>query len=848
MPKGQFMQNSFNAGEWSSLMDGRTDLEKYSKALKQMENCVIDPRGPAIFRPGFRYIAGTKTNSTVSRVIPFEFSATTAYVLEFGNLYIRIFKDQAQVESSGSPVEIVTTYAAADLSGIKYCQSADILYLFHPDYAPRKLSRASDTDWTLTTINFSPAPTYEAPVYPSTTLTLSALTGTNITATAGAATFLAGDVGRTIRVGAGKASIISFTSTTVVVCDVIDDFSSVGPIASGDWSLNGSPVGSIFPSIAAPVGAIATITAQGSEAQTNLLDDGSNLWTVSVSGTGEYYLINTAPFYSAVKPSKIYLNQIERTEGTMGSLAANQWDFGDNDTLGYSTIYVRLGDDADPDTKAASDESYVMKGVVTDALDLFRSTNVGSYIRILSGFVKITSFTSATVVKGEILKELTSAIATSNWTLESDMWTSANGYPSSGNFFEDRLFLAGSTAFPETVWGSVTGDYENHTPGIDDADSIQFTLAGRQVSIIRWIEPREYLIIGCVGGEWRVGPDDQGTALTPLNVTAKLQTTYGCDDILPVTADKATLFVQRSSRKLREFSFQWETDGYVAPDLTLLAEHITDGNIIDIAYQQSPLSILWCVRGDGKLLGMTYMRDQDVVGWHLHETDGSIESVCTIPGDGYDELWMIVNRTINGNTVRYVEMMEAYFVDSNATYKSNKGLNAFFVDSGITYNGAAATTITGLSHLEGESVAVLADGSNVTGKTVSGGQITLGTAASIVHVGLQYTAKLRNMRFDTQLQEGTAQSRKKKIVSMNLRVYETASFKYGRDEDNLKPVTAQELGLGGLVLGAIKDLSTEDIEVISNSAWDKEGHMTIVQDAPMPFTLIAIIARASIES
>ena len=157
MAKGRFIQNAFNGGEWSSLMEGRSDLDKYSNALKIMVNCVIDPRGPASIRPGFKYIAGTKTNSTASRVIPFEFSATTAYVIEFGDLYVRFFKDQAQIESGGSPVEVVSPYAAADLAAIKYCQSADILYLFHADYAPRKLSRTSDIAWTLTTINFNPA-------------------------------------------------------------------------------------------------------------------------------------------------------------------------------------------------------------------------------------------------------------------------------------------------------------------------------------------------------------------------------------------------------------------------------------------------------------------------------------------------------------------------------------------------------------------------------------------------------------------------------------------------------------------------------------------------------------------
>lgn len=849
MAKGRFIKNSFNAGEWSTLMDGRVDLAKYANAVQRLENCVIDPRGPAVFRPGLRYIAETKTSATASELIPFEFSADVGYIIEFGNLYVRFFKDQAQVEDGGSPVEVIMPYATADLAAIKYAQSADVLYLFHPSYPTRKLSRTSDTTWATTEINFNPLPTFVEPLELATTLTLDATTGTGINFTAGSSAFLSGDIGRIIVSGAGRASITSFTSGTVVVCEILDDFASVGPIASGSWEMQGSPLGTIDASIITPKGAITTITSRGTEEFTDLLDDGSNSWRLSSSGTAEYWLGDFAPFYVDDKPDKVYFNQIERTDSTVGSLFPNSWDWGDNDSLGYDTIYVRLGDDTDPDIKASTDESYVKRGDLTVAADVFRSTDVGKYVRMFSGFIKITTYTSAISVKGEILKEPTSTDETTNWILESDIWSAISGYPSCGVFFENRLFLAGSPSFPETVWGSVSGDYENFTVGIDDADSIQFTLAGRQISVIRWMETRDYLIIGCIGGEWRVGPDDSGAVLTPLNVTAKQRMTKGVANTLPVTVDSSTLYVQRSGRKIREFTFQFETDGYVAPDLNLLAEHITEGGIKEIVFQQEPLSILWCVRNDGKLIAMTYMREQDVIGWHFHETDGSVESIAVIHGEGYDELWAVVNRTIDGNTVRNVEMLEKFFSDSSETFKSNKGLTAFFVDSGITYNGAATKTITGLDHLEGEAVAVLADGSVVEGKTVASGQITLSTAASVVHVGMPYTGLIETMRFNATLQDGTAQSKLKRVIKMFLRVNESGPFKAGRDEDNLLPVTATAVGTttgGGflsLILGAVPDLFTGDIEYFIDDDFDREGRVTIVQDKPLPLSLLAIIAE-----
>ena len=846
MPR--LMQNSFNGGEWSPLMDGRVDLEKYGKAVKRLENMVIDPRGPAVYRPGMKYIAGTKTNGSLSEIIPFEFSADVAYIVELGNLYARFYRDQAQIESGGSPVEVVMPYVEADLAAIKYAQSIDILYLFHPDYPVRKLSRTSDTTWGTVPITFRPGPTYEAPVEFPTTLTLAATTGDSINFTTGIGVFLSGDIGRLIVSGAGRATIVSLTSSSIVVCDILDDFASVGPIADGDWSVQGSPLGTLTASVAAPVGATTIITSKNSEVQTNLLEVGTNFWTVSTLGTDEYYLENGSPFYSADKPDLVYADQVPIPEGSLGSLVVDEWAFGDNDTLGYSTIYVRIG--TDPDA-FASDPSYIKRGDVTTARNVFRSTDVGRYIRMLSGFVKITVYNSATSVDGEILKELASTNETTNWTLESEMWSAANGYPSCGVFFENRLFLAGSTAFPETIWGSVIGDYENFTPGTDDADSIQFTLASRQISVIRWMETRDYLIIGCIGGEWRVGPEDTGSPLTPLNVVAKQQRTNGCANTLPVTIDSSTLFVQRAARKIREFTFQFESDGYVAPDLTQLAEHISAGGIKEIVFQQEPHSILWCVRNDGKLMGMTYLRDQDVIGWHIHETDGLVESATVIHGNGADELWLVVNRTVNGGTVRYVEMMEAFFADTNDTFKSNKGLNAFFLDSGITYNGGAITTITGLGHLEGETVNVLADGSVVEGKIVASGEIELDTAASVVHVGLPYTGLIETMRLDAMLQDGTAQGEPKIITQIVFRVNVSGVFKSGKDEDNLLPVTAQAAGIttGGflsMILAAVPDLVSGDIENVHNGEWDSEGRLVVVQDKPLPLTLIAIIPEADV--
>lgn len=741
MANAKLGQFSFTGGVWSKILNGRTNLSKYDTAVERLENFVVWPHGPAEYRPGFKFVAEVKNSSDDTVLLPFEFSVEQAYIIEAGDSYFRFYRNKAQIESGGSPYEISSPYSSVDVQDLKYTQSADVLYLFEKSYPSAKLSRTGHTAWVYSGINWNPGPMNEQDIEPAATLTLGAVSGDDVTFTAGSSVFLEGDIGRIIRSGVGRASIVSYTSGTVVKCDILDNFSSTGPIASGSWSMSGSPNAALTPNIKEPKGAICTLTS---------------------------------------------------------------------------------------------------------SIDLFRSADVGKFIRINSGVIKITSYTSAKSIKGEILKVLSSVEAATAWTLEAEMWNSGNGYAGAGTFFDDRLMLAGSTANPETIWGSVVGDYENHSPGIDDSDAVQFTLRGRKVNQIRWVEPRDYLVIGTVGGEWRLGPEDIGQPLTPLNVVAKQVTTKGCADLMPVTVDGSTLFVQRKGRKIRELAFDFtkgESGGYKAPDLTQLAKDLTKGGISCIAWQQEPLETLWCgVSGENVLIGLTYLREQDVVAWHEHPIDGEIKSLATIPGDEFNQLWAIIERTIGGSTVKYIEVMEDVFEDDAETYASNLGLNAFFVDSGITYNGVETSTITGLDHLEGEEVAILADGSFQEGKTVISGQITLSSAASVVHVGLGYQGLIKTMRIDAALKDGTAQSREKRIIDMFVRVLDSGVFKVGRDEDNLDTIQDPDLPL---FYGSYP-LFSGDLRTNYEGEYDREAQLFIVQDKPMPLTVQAIFPETEI--
>jgi hypothetical protein len=561
---------SFNGGELSPILEGRVDFAKYKKGLKSCVNFIPLVQGPLTRRPGTKFTAEVKDSTKKTLLVEFEFSTVQAYVLEFGDQYVRFHRNHAQITqtaqnitgitkanpgvvtysgsdtyangdrvlisgvvgmtevnnreftvanvnagantfelsgvntsayttySSGGTVaeiyEVATPYLEADLFEIQFAQSADVLYIAHPDYAPRKLSRTGHTSWTLTTIDF-----LDGPFLPTnsttTTLTLSGTTG-SVTVTASAVTGINSDAG--------------FAST------------DVGRLIR--WK------------------------------------DPANNWT----------------------------------------------------------------------------------------------------------WLTITAFTSTTVVTATVEGANASAgTATANWRL--GVWSTTTGFPGAVTFHGDRLFWGGPTNTPQRIDGSNVGDYENFKPSnaagtVADDNAVGFTLNANEVNVIRWLMSDEKgLIAGTVGGEWIVRASNQNEALTPSNVQATQSTNYGCAALPPLRAGKAIIFAQRNGRKLRELAYVFQDDGMRAPDMTVAAEHITRGGIVDMTYQSQPQSIIWMARNDGTLLGFTYEREQEVLAWHRHILGGAfstgqavVESVASVPNPtgSADELWMVVKRTVDGVTRR----------------------------------------------------------------------------------------------------------------------------------------------------------------------------------------------------
>lgn len=331
---------------------------------------------------------------------------------------------------------------------------------------------------------------------------------------------------------------------------------------------------------------------------------------------------------------------------------------------------------------------------------LFAAADVGRLLRLRHGthwgWAQITGYVSATQVTIDIKGDFGSTAATTAWRLGA--WSNRTGWPQAITFYEERLFLANCRDQPQTLWGSVSGAYESHSPsavdGIVRADhALNFTIADDRVNAIRWMSAGKTLALGTTGGEFNLSASSLNEAVTPSNVTVRRETTNGSAEIQPKRIGAAVLYVQRAERKLYEMAYSFENDAFNSPEMTLLARHLTQAGIAEIAFQAEPWSILWVVCRDGALLGLTYMRDQDVVGWHRHRIAGKdvrVLSVAVIPGPRQDETWLAIERRVGGVVRRSVERL----ADAFAPVDANDKRGAFFVDAGRSFDGAVDASLT----------------------------------------------------------------------------------------------------------------------------------------------------------
>jgi len=838
---------NFTGGELSPRLDGRNDLAKYASGCATLENLVVYPHGSAARRPGTNFVAQVADSDNKTRLIPFEFSTTQTYMLEFSNLKIRVFKDNGSVLESNKTITAITKANPGVITSNShgYLTGDEILIT-----SVVGMTELNNKNFLVVKIDAN-------------TFSLTDKDGVAINTT-------------------------NFTT-----------YSSAGTMNR-----------------------VFEITTPYTTAQ---------LFDIKYAQSADVMYI-THPSHEASK--------LSRTGHTSWSL--DEVEFTKGPFLDPNITTTTL-----TPSNASTGSRTITASAVTgiNGGSGFLATDVGRQIHFNDGYGTITAITSTTVVTANITTAFANANAITNWFLGA--FSDTTGHPSCVTFFEQRLIFAATLNNPQTVYFSKSGDYENMDANlggtIADDDAIIYTIASNQVNAIRFLASTRTLVIGTAGGEFAVSGGGDNNAVTPTNIMIKKQSNHGAANIDAISVGNATLFLQRARRKIRELAYNFDVDGYVAPDMTILAEHITEGGLTQLAYQQEPNQIIYGTREDGELIGLTYQREQQVTAWHRHvfggrfgiatitvsdyanianktkltltKSDGTtvdfdsttgtagtnefktetnnnttatnlknainahanftatvssavvtitetaheatgyliiksfdktrltatsegkavVESVAVIPTDDKEyQTWVIVKRTINGITRRYVEYLNELDFDET----DNSSFN--FLDSALSYSGSAATNISGLQHLEGQVVSILADGATHPNKTVTDGAVTLDRSAKNVKIGLAFTSLLQTMRLDAGSQDGTSQGKTKRIYDITVRMYESIGIEVGPNLSDMERIPFRSSA--NLMDEGIPPF-TGDKEIEFRGNYETDGFIYVRQTQPLPFTILSLYPR-----
>lgn len=790
---------NFRTGEISPKLEGRIDLQKYNEAAQTVNNMLVFPSGGVTRRPG-TFFAGRSKDGGKVRLINFEVSDEQAYVLEFGANYIRFYKDGGLLTEATTNITAVTKANPAVVTAASHgLNNGDRVFIksvggmTEINNLEFTVANKTTNTFELSGINSSAFTTYTSGgtvgkiVEVTTTYSVTQIFEINHTQSA--------DVLFLAHKDHEPAKLTRTTATSFTLSDI--DFTD------GPWLDENDTTTTLYASAA--TGSGITITASAS--------------LFASSDIGRYIRFRE-------------ILEIEHDEWAASTSYAN------NVTVRYNGhVYKQVTGS----TQTSGN---------TPPVHLTGTETYGSiswqYLHDEHGHVKIVGFTSATVVTADVHEDQygnsrlpDSAVGSSNantrWSLGA--FGGSQGFPKAVGFYEQRLYFAGTTGQPQTIFGSVSADFENMTPGTLDDSAVNFTIASDKVNVIRHLLPARFLQVLTTSAEFTLSGGTGATPVTPTNVNVLRETTFGCSEVRPIRAGNSTILIQKGQEKVKEITFDLDTDGLLGIDLTILADHIPSGGLTDMVWQQEPELIVWFVHSDGRLVGLTYDRANAAIGWHDHSIGGSgvVESITSIPSGAEDQVYVSVKRTIDGSTVRHVEFLKPIeFGDDVA--------DAFYVDSGLTYDGSATTTITGLNHLEGETVTILADGASHPDKTVSGGSITLERSASKVHVGYSYTSTLETLRLEAGADDGVAQGKIKRIHGVTARFFKTVGAELGPDTNNLDRLPFRD---SSMAMNQAVPLFTGDKEIYFPSGYENDARVVVRQSQPLPMTVLAIMRRSN---
>ena len=812
MSKASPIQQSFNAGEFAPRMEGRTDIEKYANACQELQNFLPLIQGAALKRSGFRYVKHTKDSSKRSRLIPFEFSATQAYALEFGDLYMRVYlnggislKASVAITSTdeANPVQVTTGAAHGLVTG-------EETYL-------DGIATATSLNEKFYTVTFVDATHY----------TLDGVDGTGIGLGTGGTSSEVFEVATPY--AAADVDALQWSQSADVLYLAHPDHPRQKVERTGHAAWTVTEIVDEWAAFA-PENVDEAVTCRTSATTGNVTITGVGTAFTS-DMVGGYIKLREVP--SANHPEWISLS----SGGTWDALVpAGGFSVGDY-CFWEENVYQLTNKNAAGDNGNAPPTHEL--GTKEDVKWSWLYQHSGYGYGLITAVGSSVSM-SVTVVKPFPASTVGAGGATHRWSYGA--WSAQWGYPRTVSFYEDRLWWGGSSALPQGLWGSRPGRYEDHQARNDGEGALVVVPSSDQQNTIEWISSGDVLLVGTAGAEFAVKPASATEGLSAGNVRAPQQSTIGSRaGVQAIVAGVATLFVQRTGRRMLEVVYSDSTEKYEPVDLNVLADHIALGRIKHTAFQQEPHRIIWCVLDDGQLLGLTYDRPQQVVAWHRHVlggTDVAVESVCSIPSQTgeLDQLWAIVSRTINGATARYVELLEEDWL------RTNDAEDAFFVDSGLTYDATPTSTISGLDHLEGETVAVLADGAVHPSKSVSGGVITLDYAASVVQVGLAFEGDLETMRFEAGGRDGTSQGKTKRFTNVVIRLDQTGpGLWFGGDSDTMDEVQMRD---PGDPMDAPVPLLDGDTEKLTwPGGYEQAGRLRLEHRTALPCTITAVMPQ-----
>lgn len=811
-------QSGFAGGEISPEMLGRIGDGRYQLGAARLRNMIARPQGPARRRPGTKYVAAVKNGATQPmRLIPFIYNNEQAVTVGLGYNsgsiglgigYARFYVDGGVLGpesftpwnsgtayvigscmSSGSvnyycilphtnvaapnPIywypmpegilEIPTPYHADDLFALRHDQSGDILTITHENYFPSELRRESAGRWTLKTASIGSV--VQAP--------------TNVVATAG----------KQPSTGVILVTHMSATPPSTFSTSVNHN------LADGDGVYLRGTIG--WPGTApnpSPLDKWWQVQVDPTTPRTRfrLIDPETGLfWTNNHSLTGNVTLVDVwleaADLYS------------ERTNSYVVTAI---------DSTTQDESVASAADDVANNLRAIGAYNTITWTAVSGA-DRYRIYREVSGLYGLVGETEDTTWRDDNVVPD---------LGISPPILDESFDGTDN--PAACGHFDQRRLFAATDSKPRGVWATRTGTENDLTYSLPSRDDDRLYFVVTSKGSIRHLVSMHSLVMLTSDTELVASPVGS-EALVPGGINVRTQSYVGCNTVKPLIVNNSLLFAAARGGHVREMGFNSDHGGYLTGDVSLRAAHLFDDyEIVDSTLQKAPDPIAWFVSSNGRLLGFTYVPEEGIGAWHWHDTDGTFESVCAIPEGGEDRIYVVVKRTINGNTVRYVERMGLMSVSALE--------DAFYVDCGGTYDNVSVTSVSGATWLEGERVQVLGNGTVRAETTVSAGVVAFGGAASTAQFGLPYVSELQTLPLIMQV-DGHGQGRQKNVSRVWARVYESGDFKVGPSSD----LTVSARLPSGSLTSAL-------VEVRPNGSWQADGQVWIRQTAPLPLTVVGL--------